>query len=387
MADYFLWNGSSEIYSNGSIHLYWYAALIILAFILVLLVIKSLTLKQANPDKLTSKVEYLVLGVVFVALCVARWGDNIFYAKKNVSQDLLSKIFPVTLKPSLSFVGPHHLSLPLGILGLVVGVWLFNRFVLKDSDFFYLLDQIVIASCLAGALLFLSNFIGADFMGRATDAADGTVFIRPVTDGLMDLKCCMMRNPDGPNPLVDVQVKKGEKKMLKEIGQKQIQYHLTFKQGIEEREATEFIIGDVKTYLFEHPLYVSESGTEPIKYALSKTADGKMSATITTIGIARHPTQIYLSLSCLILFILAYVYKKKLLKSDLSGRIAGEVIAGFAVIYFLVSFMEESLSTDFQYLGLSTDQWLMSGVFLLGLVLIYLSAKNRQLKKNSSQQT
>ncbi|MBK9928874.1 MAG: prolipoprotein diacylglyceryl transferase [Saprospiraceae bacterium] len=162
---------------------------------------------------------------------------------------------------------------------------------------------------------------------------------------------------------------------------------MTFKQGIEEREATEFIIGDVKTYLFEHPLYVSESGTEPIKYALSKTADGKMSATITTIGIARHPTQIYLSLSCLILFILAYVYKKKLPKSDLSGRIAGEVIAGFAVIYFLVSFMEESLSTDFQYLGLSTDQWLMSGVFLLGLVLIYLSAKNRQLKKNSSQQT
>ncbi|MBL0110557.1 MAG: prolipoprotein diacylglyceryl transferase [Saprospiraceae bacterium] len=82
MADYILWNGSSEIYSNGSIHLYWYAALIILAFILVPRVIKSLTLKQANPDKLTSKVEYLVLGVVFVALCVARWGDNIFYSKK-----------------------------------------------------------------------------------------------------------------------------------------------------------------------------------------------------------------------------------------------------------------------------------------------------------------
>ena len=136
MADYILWNGSSEIYSNGSIHLYWYAALIILAFILVPRVIKSLILKQENPDKLTSKVEYLVLGVVFIALCVARWGDIIFYSKKNVNQDLLSKIVPVTLKPYVGFVGPHHLSLPLGILGLVVGVWLFNRFVLKDSDFY-----------------------------------------------------------------------------------------------------------------------------------------------------------------------------------------------------------------------------------------------------------
>lgn len=82
MADYILWNGSSEIYSNGSIHLYWYAALIILAFILVPRVIKSLILKQENPDKLNSKVEYLVLGVVFIALCVARWGDIIFYSKK-----------------------------------------------------------------------------------------------------------------------------------------------------------------------------------------------------------------------------------------------------------------------------------------------------------------
>ncbi|MBK6817545.1 MAG: prolipoprotein diacylglyceryl transferase [Saprospiraceae bacterium] len=136
MADYILWNGSSEIYSNGSIHLYWYAALIILAFILVPRVIKSLILKQENPDKLNSKVEYLVLGVVFIALCVARWGDIIFYSKKNVNQDLLSKIVPVTLKPYVGFVGPHHLSLPLGILGLVVGVWLFNRFVLKDSDFY-----------------------------------------------------------------------------------------------------------------------------------------------------------------------------------------------------------------------------------------------------------
>ncbi|MBL0109594.1 MAG: hypothetical protein IPP42_01495 [Saprospiraceae bacterium] len=106
-------------------------------------------LKQENPDKLTSKVEYLVLGVVFIALCVARWGDIIFYSKKNVNQDLLSKIVPVTLKPYVGFVGPHQLSLPLGILGIIVGVWLFNRFVLKDSDFFYLLDQIVIASCLA----------------------------------------------------------------------------------------------------------------------------------------------------------------------------------------------------------------------------------------------
>ncbi|MBK7606056.1 MAG: prolipoprotein diacylglyceryl transferase [Saprospiraceae bacterium] len=136
MADYILWNGSSEIYSNGSIHLYWYAALIILAFILVPRVIKSLILKQENPDKLNSKVEYLVLGVVFIALCVARWGDIIFYSKKNVNQDLLSKIVPVTLKPYVGFVGPHHLSLPLGILGIIVGVWLFNRFVLKDSDFY-----------------------------------------------------------------------------------------------------------------------------------------------------------------------------------------------------------------------------------------------------------
>ncbi|MBL0109595.1 MAG: hypothetical protein IPP42_01500 [Saprospiraceae bacterium] len=48
MADYILWNGSSEIYSNGSIHLYWYAALIILAFILVPRVMKIIDFKTGK---------------------------------------------------------------------------------------------------------------------------------------------------------------------------------------------------------------------------------------------------------------------------------------------------------------------------------------------------
>ncbi|MBK9928875.1 MAG: hypothetical protein IPP04_03250 [Saprospiraceae bacterium] len=73
-----------------------------------------------------------------------------------------------------------------------------------------MLDQIVIASCLAGHCCFI-NFIGADFMGRATDAADGTA-----------LHTTGYRWIDGPQmlydaqsgwsqSLVDVQVKKGEK--------------------------------------------------------------------------------------------------------------------------------------------------------------------------------
>ena len=49
--------------------------------------------------------------------------------------------------------------------------------------------------------------------------------------------------------------------MNKEPNLKNMDFLIDFKPGIEEREASEFvIIGDIKTYLYEHPVYVSESG-------------------------------------------------------------------------------------------------------------------------------
>ena len=62
--------------------------------------------------------------------------------------------------------------------------------------------------------------------------------------------------------------------MNKEPNLKNMDFLIDFKPGIEEREASEFVIGDIKTYLYEHPVYVSESGKEPINYSLTKLPAG-----------------------------------------------------------------------------------------------------------------
>lgn len=368
MSDYFLWNASSEIFSTGTFHLYWYAVWIILAFIFSIYFLKKLTLKE---NTLNRQIQTLVLVTLITGLFVSRWGAAILNHQKAIAGDVASTISPLVLKPSPGFIGIQNMSLPAGILGIILGTWLFSRFITKDSRFTFILDRVAIVSCLAGGVLFISNLFNSVYLGSPTDAADGTVFVRPVTDGLRKLNCCIMRNPDGPNPLIEVNVKKADNKLSKEVGGRNIALMLTFKPGMEEREATEFIIGDVKTYLFEHSLYVRESGSEPVKYALSKSAKGNIQATITTIGIARHPVQLYMAFLCFVLFILFYFALLNKSNTMKHGVAAGAIIALFSLFYFLISFILDERTPVIRSYGLQNNQWLTLVVFAIGFFLIF----------------
>jgi prolipoprotein diacylglyceryltransferase len=369
MSDYFLWNTSSEIFSTGSFHLQWYAILIILAFILSIYFLKELTLKEKD---LNQKTQPLVLVALVTGLVFSRWGALLFYHQKTMAGDVISAFLPFTLKPSPGFIGIHSLSLPAGILGIITGTWIFSRFIAKDSRFRFILDRVAVVSCLAGGILFFSDFFSSGYLGLPTDSADGIVFARPVTDGLKKLNCCIMRNPDGPNPLIDIQVKKTDNKLSREVGSRNISFTLTFKPEMEEREATEFIIGDVKTFLFEHPLYVRESGSEPIKYALSKSAKGNIQATITTLGIARHPVQLMLAFACMVLFAFSYVAVRKQSNTNKYGVAAGLITVLFSLFYFIISFILDDRQPVTRTYGLQNNQWLILVVSVIGLAFIFI---------------
>ena len=60
-----------------------------------------------------------------------------------------------------------------------------------------------------------------------------------------------MRNPNGENPLDTVSVKRGNAMLHKGVGFQPLLAYLFFKDGATEQLVNEFLIGDVKTYLFE----------------------------------------------------------------------------------------------------------------------------------------
>ncbi len=84
-----------------------------------------------------------------------------------------------------------------------------------------------------------------------------------------------------------------------------------------------------------------------------------------------HPTQLYHSLSGLIIFILLIAAKKKV-------RQPGQLFALFLMLYALFRFVVEFFRGDFRgHLGfLSVTQWIVCLVFVLGVSLFYTFRRN-----------
>lgn len=370
---YFLWNFKSEIFRAGSIHLYWYAVLLIVSYLFSINLWRKLKIKSEKSLHLEL---YLFL-ILCISLMFARIGYTFLNPSKVLGGDWITWILPISFSPSFHFTGLQQLSWPAGMIGILAGLILLNKFLIK-VNFDELLFKTILPALLAGFVMFNANFIHAFFPGSKTDSPVGTVFIRPIVDGIRKLPCCIMRNPGGLNPLESVSVRKDKSGNGKEIGQRKIILTLLFKKGIEEREASEFIIGDVKTFLFENPDYVLESGTEPIKYAMTKLPTGNLSATINTIAIARHPVQVYYALFFAILFVILFYF---FLKNRVTNyrQISGISICIVSFWYFLLEFITE-VPTGKLIAGINTNQWIILFLGLIGIFFILTSRKIRVAK-------
>src|SRR5690606_21738969 len=89
-----------------------------------------------------------------------------------------------------------------------------------------------------------------------------------------------------------------------ENGRVPISIYIFFNRGIEEQQARsmlEYTIDDLlSNRLYEH----FDEGDGSLDYEIIRQEDGTLGARIHTTGIARHPAQLYESISCVFLFIL-----------------------------------------------------------------------------------
>lgn len=363
--NYFLWKADSALFSTGSFHLYWYAIILITSYLIAVFWIrKKLELSQGK------KAEIWVIICFFISFSFARIGFSLSYSSPDPG-GWVSKVLPFYFKSGIQFIGLDKLMLPAGLIGFLVSIWVNKKIFFKHKTYLYSLDHSLPIAVLIAGLFFLGNFLHSDIVGKPTDSGDGTVHMGPIIKGIKELKCCIMRNPDGPNPLKSIEVKKGDSKPGKQTGFKNISIRTVFNTEIEERHATEFIIGDIKTYLFEQAQFVNEPGTEPIKHALVKLPEGNISADITTTGIARYPARFYLFAFCLLLFIMANFIVNRIKHAP--GRIAGILILLFSIVYFVLEFITEQPSLMKPIMGFYLSQWYLLPSILFGIICLTFS--------------
>ena len=338
MMNYILWNGNSELFSIGAFTLRWNALLLILAYLISRQILFYIYKKENKPSiDVTTLTAYLIIST----LIGARFGHVVFYQPELIWKNPLEIFFPFEFQQGFHFTATQGFSIYGAAIGILIGLWLYSRKNKPGQNYFQVLDRITMLASVTGFLLLTGSFLNSDIIGKPTDSKAGTVFIKPVSRGLLKQPCCVMRTPNGKNPLEKVIAKKGDDILENNEGHPYILLYLFFKPGVSEQLVKEFLIGDVKSYLFDMATYVDEPGTEPLHYTIIVEKDGNYVGRVITRGIPRYPVQLYEAITSLMLFIFLWWSWSKQKTNTPPARLFGYFMTLFWSLHLVFGFMKE----------------------------------------------
>ncbi|MDQ2657652.1 MAG: prolipoprotein diacylglyceryl transferase, partial [Bacteroidota bacterium] len=293
LLSYIIWNGRPEIFTLESFELRWYGLFFALGFLISQQILYYIYRKEGKPE---SDVDTLTIYMVVATILGARLGHVIFYQPEIIWESPLSVFLPFEFSP-FKFTGLQGLASHGGAIGILTAIWLYSRKKKPGQNYFQVVDRIVILVALTGALIRLGNFFNSEIIGVPTNSPVGVVFAGELTHALED-------NRFDPHGIIEsVSFRKNDEAPASlETGRVPISVYILFKNGVNEQEARpmiEFTVNDLlSNRLYEH----FDEGQQPLDYELTTLQDGTQAARIDTLGIARHPAQLYESVSCVFLF-------------------------------------------------------------------------------------
>jgi phosphatidylglycerol---prolipoprotein diacylglyceryl transferase len=367
----FIWNVSPDIISVGPFQLKWVTALLVIG----ILAGRKLLQYVFKKEGASSSEVGLLYSLVLIGAVV---GARLVYVTLIDSDILFNSpakvLFPFEFNRGFRFIGEHQFSMLGSMVGVILTLLIYAK--VKGKRFLWTLDKGFMLLIVVLVFLRAGNLFQSEYIGKATDSAAGVLFVNKLEGGLQKLPCCAMRNPDGENPLDTVQIRNGNQMLHTGVGYKPLIIYLFFKDGATEQLVNEFLIGDVKTFLFDQSRLVYEPGTEPLHYTIfvEGVANNYMTR-IQTIGIARHPLQLYEAIAFLLIFIFIIRYWNKNHMQLQPGRIASLLIIFVSCFHFLIEFLNDMNRPLIKAIPFTMDQYLCIPLLIFGIVLWMKSAK------------
>jgi len=372
MISYIIWNGSPEIFSIGTFALRWYGLLFALGFLISQQVLYYIYRQEGKPEK---DVDTLTIYMVLATILGARLGHVIFYQPELFITDPLSILLPFELSP-FRFTGLQGLASHGGAFGILFALWLYSRKKKPGQNYIQVLDRIVIVVALTGALIRLGNFFNSEIVGLPSNNPLSVVFINRVTEGIKDYK-------GENNPTEFIKVEKDRTLPEGSNGRMPINIYVIFKKGISQSDAVSFVEGDVKHFLTYYNEFVDEPVMIPLNYKMDVDSNGNLAAKVSTFGIARHPAQLYESISCVILFIILFLMWRKDKANIPPGRIFGVFMIVLWSLRFAYEFLKENQVSFEDELPLNMGQILSIPLVIVGVFILIWSFRNQ--KQNNSK--
>ena len=364
---YIIWNGSPEIFTIGSFELRWYGLFFALGFLISQQILYYIYRKEGKPE---SDVDTLTIYMVVATIVGARLGHVIFYQPEIIWEEPLSIFLPFEFSP-FKFTGLQGLASHGGAIGILFAIWLYSRKKKPGQNYFQVVDRIVILVALTGALIRLGNFFNSEIIGLPTDSPIGVVFAASLTEALEDPRF----DPQGA--VESVAYSKIDSIPGTGNGREPMSVYIFFKEGVQEQEARpllEFTVKDlIANRLYEH----FDEAAGPLQYQMTRQENGALAARIHTIGIARHPAQMYESISCVFLFILLFTIWSRYKENLPTGRLFGIFLIVCFGLRFVYEFLKENQVSFEDQLPLNMGQILSIPLVVAGIfVLAYSYRKN-----------
>ena len=172
--NYITWNVDPVLFHLGSLQVRWYGLLWALGFLIGYFIMKRIYQREKMAEDALDK---LLIYMLVSTVVGARLGHCLFYEPDYYLSNPL-KILALW-EGGLASHG--------GAIGILIGLWLYMRNYNKSKkekndlqhiNYIWILDRIVVAVCLVGALIRVGNVMNHEIYGTPTSLPWGFVFLR-----------------------------------------------------------------------------------------------------------------------------------------------------------------------------------------------------------------
>ena len=367
--NYIIWNGSPEIFSYGTFSLRWYGLFFALGFLISQQFMYYFYKNEGKPEK---DVDTLTIYMVIATIIGARLGHVIFYQPEIITENPLSIFLPFEFNP-FRFTGLQGLASHGATIGILTALWLYSRKKKPAQSFLQVVDRIVIVVALTGALIRLGNYFNSEIIGLPTDKPWGVVFVNRFTESIEDPRV------DREGILESVVIKPNDS-IKRQDSRVPINIYLFFKKGVEEIKAAQFTDFTARNLLTDRLHEYFDGAGDNTKTNGQQLDDGKFVSKLSTLGISRHPAQLYESISCVFLFLFLFwiwsQYKEKLPP----GRLLGIFLIWCFGLRFLFEFVKEVQEPFEKGMILNMGQILSIPLVIAGVIILILSYRKKELQ-------
>ena len=161
--NYITWNADPVLFSIGSLQVRWYGLLWALGFLFGYMIMKRIYRREKMTDDSLDK---LLIYMLVSTILGARLGHCLFYEPDYY----LSHPIEI-LKIWEGGLASHG-----GAIGILIGLFIYAR--KEKKPYIWILDRIVVAVCLVGALIRCGNVMNHEIYGTPTSLPWGFVFMR-----------------------------------------------------------------------------------------------------------------------------------------------------------------------------------------------------------------